>query len=115
MRAVFWELPSFARLRESYLDDDAYKDMQNILMQNPDAGAVIPGTGGLRTLRYVDRSRQKGKRGGLRVIYFWKTSALQFWLFSIYDKDEASDLTAAQRKILHQRLQQELKARSSEL
>ena len=115
MRAVFWELPSFARLRENYLDDDAYKDMQNILMQHPDAGAVIPGTGGLRKLRYLDGNRQKGKRGGLRVIYFWKTSALQFWLFSVYDKDEASDLTAAQRKILHQRLQQELNARSSEL
>lgn len=114
MRAVFWELPSFARLRENYLDDDAYQDMQNILMQNPDAGTVMPGTGGLRKLRYADRNRQKGKRGGLRVIYFWQNSALQFWLFSIYDKDEATDLTAAQCKILHQRLQQELKARRSD-
>jgi len=55
----------FTRLRENYLDDDAYKDMQNILMQNPHAGAIMPGTGGLRKFRYADRSRQKGKRGGL--------------------------------------------------
>ena len=111
MRAVFRELPSFARFREQYLDDAAYRSMQNALMRQPAAGDVIAGTGGLRKLRWIDPTRQKGKRSGLRVIYFWKSDDNQFWLFSIYDKDEAKDLSAEQRKMLRQRLQLELKAR----
>lgn len=111
MRAVFWELPAFARWREHYLDDDDYRRLQIELMRQPDSGAVIQGTGGLRKLRFASRHRQKGKRGGLRVIYFWRVSASQFWLFSIYDKDEISDLTPQQRDVLHERLKRELKLR----
>ena len=57
-------------------------------MLNPEAGDVIPGTGGLRKLRFADERRGKGKRGGLRVIYYWWDPGSQFWLFTIYDKDE---------------------------
>lgn len=89
--------------------------LQNELMRHPEARVVIPGTGGLRKLRWADHVRKKGKRGGLCVIYFWRISARQFWLFSIYDKDEVSDLTAEQRKILRQRLQMELRTRSSDI
>jgi hypothetical protein len=113
MKATFLELPSFERLRETYLDDDAYKGLQAELMKNPEAGDVIQGTGGLRKLRYADQRRGKGKRGGLRVIYFWKVSDDQFWLFTVYDKDEADDLTADDRKALHRRLEWEIKARSA--
>jgi hypothetical protein len=81
MRATFVELPPFTRHRVRYLDDQAYPELQNELMGHPEAGDVIAGTGGLRKLRYVDRNRGKGKRGGLRVIYYRRVSADQFWLF----------------------------------
>lgn len=114
MRATFVELPPFQRLRNEYFDDESFKGLQNELMENPEAGDVIQGTGGLRKLRYGDERRGKGKRGGLRVIYFWKDSDDQFWLFTVFDKDEAQDLTPDQRKMLKQRLQSEIKARSAE-
>ena len=114
MYATFWELPAFARYREQYLDDDEYRALQSELMLHPEAGDVIPGTGGLRKLRFGDSNRQKGKRGGLRVIYFWRCSSEQIWLFSIYSKAEASDLNDEQRKLFRERLHRELKARSEE-
>lgn len=114
MKATFIELPPFQRLRAEYLDDAAYRELQEELMKNPEAGDVIKGTGGLRKVRYADEKRGKGKRGGLRVIYFWKDADDQFWLFTVYDKDEADDLTADQRKMLKQRLDAEIKARSAE-
>lgn len=113
MKATFVELPPFERLRDAYFDDESFKDLQNELMDHPTAGDVIQGAGGLRKMRYLDKRRGKGKRGGLRVIYFWKDVDDQFWLFTVYDKDEADDLTADQRKALKQRLQSEIKARSA--
>jgi len=108
MKASFIELPAFQRLRDNYFDDQSFKGLQNALMTNPDAGDVIQGTGGLRKVRYADERRGKGKRGGLRVIYFWKDANNQFWLFTVYDRDEADDLTPDQRKMLKQRLQTEI-------
>ena len=55
--------------------------------------------------------RGKGKRGGLRVIYYWWSGGDQFWLFTVYDKDQADDLTSTQRKVLKQLLKNELKNR----
>jgi hypothetical protein len=66
----------------------------------------------LRKLRYADARRGKGKRSGLRVIYYWWIAADQFWLFTVYDKDEADDLSADQRKALANLLMRELQARS---
>ncbi len=111
MRATFIELPPFERHRQGYLSDENFRAFQKMLMDNPEAGDVIEGTGGLRKIRYADEKRGKGKRGGLRVIYFWWQSGKQFWLFTVYNKDEMDDLTAAQRKILKELLKQELDAR----
>ncbi len=111
MRATFVELPPFMRHRDRYLDDVAYRQVQNEMMSHPDAGDVIAGTGGLRKLRFGDRTRGKGKRGGLRVIYYWWVAADQFWLFTLYDKDEAADLKASERKALGAMLNRELEAR----
>jgi hypothetical protein len=113
MNATFIELPLFQRLRDEYFDDDSFKALQGELMKNPEAGDVIQGTGGLRKIRHADERRGKGKRGGLRVIYFWKDANDQFWLFTVYDKDEADDLTPKQRDMLKRRLQLEIKARSA--
>ena len=111
MKATFVELPPFQRLRETYLDDASFKNLQEEMMKRPDAGDLIQGTGGLRKLRYADERRSKGKRGGLRIIYFFKAADDQFWLFTVYDKDEADDLSADQRKALKHRLEFEIKAR----
>jgi hypothetical protein len=66
MRGVFVELPAFERYRSTYLDDDAFLALQNLLMNRPEAGDPIPDAGGLRKLRFADGRRGKGKRGGLR-------------------------------------------------
>jgi hypothetical protein len=80
-------------------------------MANPEAGDVIEGTGGLRKLRQPDPRRGKGKRGGLRVIYYWWDGKRQFWLFTLYDKDEMDDLSAKEKKALKEMLKRELEAR----
>ena len=111
MKAVFVELPPFERHRAEYLDDGALVRLQRLLMLNPEAGDVIPGTGGLRKLRFADERRGKGKRGGLRVIYYWWDTGSQFWLFTVFDKDEMSDLTSTERKALKEMIKHELEAR----
>jgi hypothetical protein len=113
VKAVFVELPAFARYRADYLDDEAFSRLQNELMKNPAAGDVIEGTGGLRKLRFADRRRGKGKRGGLRVIYYWWDAGTQFWLYTLYGKDEMADLTAKQRRDFKAALKAELEARRS--
>lgn len=111
MKAVFVELPAFERHRAEYFDDESFLELQSLLMLQPEAGDLIPGTGGLRKVRFADKRRGKGKRGGLRVIYYWWDTGSQFWLFTVYDKDEMSDLTAAQRKALKESIKKELDAR----
>ena len=113
MKASFVELPPFERTRKDYMDDEAYRLLQFELMGNPTAGDVMEGTGGLRKLRQADPRRGKGKRGGLRVIYYWWSGGDQFWLFAVYDKDQADDLTPAQRKVLKQLLKNELENRQT--
>jgi hypothetical protein len=108
VKAVFVELPAFERHRGAYLDDSAFRDLQITLVVNPEAGDVMPGTGGLRKLRFGDARRGKGKRGGLRVIYYWWNTGRQFWLFTLYGKDEMEDLTPAQCKALRTMLKAEL-------
>ena len=111
MKATFVELPPFERYRTEYLDDDAFLRLQQLVMLNPAVGDVIPGTGGLRKLRFADEQRGKGKRGGLRVIYYWWDKGSQFWLFTIYNKYEMSDLTGPQRQVLREMIKKELEAR----
>lgn len=111
MKAIFIELPPFARYRSDYLDDESFLALQTFLMANPEAGDVIEGTGGLRKLRQADIRRGKGKRGGLRVIYYWWNGQRQFWLFTLYDKDEMDDLSSKEKKALKEMLKHELESR----
>jgi hypothetical protein len=111
MKALFIELPAFERYRRDYLDDEAYLGLQHAMMKQPDKGDVIEGTGGLRKLRHADPRRGKGTRGGLRVIYYWWQAGRQFWLFTLYDKDEASDLSPQERDALKTMLNREREAR----
>ena len=111
MKAVFREMTVFTKYRERYLSDDQYRALQAYLLENPLAGNPIQEAGGLRKVRWRDPRRGKGKRGGLRVIYYWYMPGKQFWLFTLYNKDEMADLTAQERHILRQLLEEELKQR----
>lgn len=94
----FVETRVFTDLVCRSLDDDAYRALQLTLLLRPEQGAVIPGSGGLRKIRWS--ARGGGKRGGFRVIYFWhKPSATCYMLF-LYRKNEQGDLTAAQVRTL---------------
>jgi len=113
MNAVFVELPPFERHRSRYLDDEGLRALQEALMIAPEAGPVIQGTGGLRKLRFHDTRRGKGKRGGLRVIYYWWQAGRQFWLFTLYDKDQKDDLNQDQRGALRALLDAEVSIRGN--
>src|SRR2546426_8488571 len=67
----FVEPSAFTRCLADYLDDASYRSLQRYLLQNPEAGTVMPGTGGFRKVRGVDQRRKKGKSGGIRVIYYY--------------------------------------------
>jgi mRNA-degrading endonuclease RelE of RelBE toxin-antitoxin system len=112
MYATLIELPIFSKYREDYLGDYEYSKLQELLVNNPASGDLIQGTGGLRKLRYGDSSRGKGKRGGLRIIYYWWVNAYQIFLFTIYNKNEMADLSHDQKKKLKELLENEIKARS---
>ncbi|MEZ1316295.1 toxin [Pseudomonas fluorescens] len=112
MDALFVELPMFHKYRDDYLDDDLFRSFQLELLKNPEAGDLIEGTGGLRKIRFCDQRRGKGKRGGLRVIYYWWSGFDQSWLFTVYGKDEQDDLSSLQRKRLRQALNSEINTRS---
>ena len=111
MKALFVELPAFERNRSSYLTDEALRGLQNAMLKNPEAGDVITGTGGLRKVRHGDATRGKGKRGGLRIIYYWWEPKRQFWLFTLYDKDELDNLSPKEKAVLKTLLKQELEER----
>lgn len=98
-------------MREYYLHDDAYQTVQQALLAKPEAGALIPGTGGLRKLRWPDFRRGKGRRGGLRIVYLYLPRDSEIWLFTLYGKDEADDLTPEQRRTFKRAIKAELEAR----
>ena len=102
----------FTALIAKYLEDDEYRALQAFLAGDPEAGDVMPGTGGFRKLRWADRRRGKGKRGGLRVIYYYLLTDAQIWLMTLYDKGEAADLNAAEKRILKTALDAELARRA---
>ena len=66
----FLETPLFTRLLGDYLTDESYRRLQLALMENSEMGDVMSGTGGFRKVRWEDARRGKGKRGGLKVIYY---------------------------------------------
>src|SRR5580698_10435768 len=103
----FVEAPAFSRYREDYLDDEGFREFQQFLAANPEAGDLIPAAGGIRKLRWKDSRRGKGKRGGLRIIYYSFLSDEEIWLLTLYGKDEAGDLTASQKDELRRALEAE--------
>ncbi|MCP4749471.1 MAG: toxin [Proteobacteria bacterium] len=114
MKLAFFETPAFTRYLFDYLNEEEYRSLQNLLLENPNAGEMIAGTGGFRKLRWRDRQRSKGKKGGLRIIYYHLYEARQIWFFTLYNKGEASDLTIKQKRILKSAINAEKASRRIE-
>ena len=108
----FIEAPSFTQLLADYLNDEDYRELQLHLARDPEAGDAIQGTGGFRKLRWADRRRGQGKRGGLRVIYYYFEQDRQLWLLTMYGKDEAADLTPKEKQALKAAIGEEIRQRA---
>jgi hypothetical protein len=94
------ETNHFERLRSDYLTDDQYALLGWYLNRRPDAGTLIPGSAGVRKLRWSLPGQ--GKRSGLRVIYYWITPRNQILMLTLYRKADISDMTATQIRKLKQ-------------
>jgi mRNA-degrading endonuclease RelE of RelBE toxin-antitoxin system len=95
---VFKETILFSKYLKDYLKDDEYQQFQQYLIDQPDAGDLIKGTGGLRKLRWG--LEKKGKRGGIRVIYYWQIEEDQIYLLALYSKNDVTDLSSGDKKAL---------------
>ena len=97
---TFIETTAFTKRLSALGLKGSLRDLQLALLDDPDAGDVEPGTGGLRKVRLADPTRGKGKRGGARVHYLWLAHKSVIYLLYVYSKDEASTLTAEQKRHL---------------
>ncbi|MGQ0816356.1 MAG: type II toxin-antitoxin system RelE/ParE family toxin [Gemmatimonadota bacterium] len=88
----------FTRQVTQQFGDEEYRGLQLFLLAHPDAGPVIPRSGGLRKVRW--RLQGRGKRGGARIIYYWSFAEDRIYLLFLYPKNVQADLTAAQITIL---------------
>lgn len=95
---IFIETPIFTEDLVELMDDAEYRSFQLFLADEPEAGDTIQGTGGLRKIRWT--ANGKGKRSGVRVIYYYVCSASQIRLLLIYRKGLKDDLTAQEKKVL---------------
>ena len=92
---LFIETSTFTKQLPRHLDDARYAALQAFLAAHPAAGDVIPGTGGIRKIRWSMPGR--GKRGGVRVVYYWLAREDHIYLLTLYAKGIKDDLTAAER------------------
>jgi|SRR6185503_10547932 len=99
------ETPVFTKQVTAELEEDEYRLLQLHLLQHPESGSVIPESGGLRKLRW--RLPGRGKSGGARVIYYWKKTASRLYLLFLYPKNERSDLSRSQLKLLRKLVRDE--------
>lgn len=95
---VFIETSVFTSDVQALMPDDDYRLLQQALAARPDAGELIPGTGGLRKLRW--RLPGRGKRSGARAIYYWRVDESQILMLAVYAKNERVDLSPDDRRLL---------------
>jgi mRNA-degrading endonuclease RelE of RelBE toxin-antitoxin system len=95
---LFKETSFFTRQSAELLPDDELNSLQWLLMANPESGDLIRGSGGLRKLRWAGLGR--GKRGGLRIIYYWHVPGNIILLLLAYPKNDQENLTPSQVKAL---------------
>jgi hypothetical protein len=106
---VFRETSLFTRQVVAKLTDSEYLELQSALILQPELGDLIPDSGGLRKVRWAETRRGKGKRGGLRVIYYWYPPGSLIYLLIMYSKSEREDLSAEEKKTLRKLVTQEFK------
>ena len=97
---TFIELQGFSKRRQVLLQDDEFRAFQEILINDPEAGDTISGTGGFRKIRWSRPGM--GKRGGVRVIYYNVKKKGRIYLALIYHKNEQDELNQEQKKMLRQ-------------
>jgi hypothetical protein len=100
---MFVETPLFSRLVYDYISDVEYAELQAELAQYPEAGTVVPGSGGVRKIRWGVAGR--GKRGGVRVIYFARTHLGKIWMLTIYAKNETGSISSSVLRKIRQELE----------
>jgi hypothetical protein len=103
MRSVtFIELASFTKHIYDYFSDESYINLQNYLIHHPEAGVVIRETGGCRKLRWAAKGH--GKRGGVRIIYYYRRANGQMWMLTIHAKNEAESIPAKELRALREEI-----------
>ena len=107
--AEFRETAMFTRRITALLSDDEYAKLQHVLLLDPATGDLIPGARGLRKLRWHHASRGKGKRGGIRVIYYWYLEESLIYMLLAYSKGDQDDLTSREKRLLSALVREEFK------
>jgi mRNA-degrading endonuclease RelE of RelBE toxin-antitoxin system len=102
----FIETPIFTKDVRDTLSDEEYRGLQLALLFRPEQGSVIPGSGGLRKIRW--KAKSVGKRGGIRVIYYWQKPEGTIYLLLLYEKSGQENLTPGQAKTLSKLVREEL-------
>jgi mRNA-degrading endonuclease RelE of RelBE toxin-antitoxin system len=98
VKFTFIQLVVFFKSASKLLSDEDVRLLENFLLENPKSGRVIEGTGGLRKMRWAKMGL--GKRGGVRVVYFWAERRSTLYFFDVYNKTERLDLSASDKKRL---------------
>jgi len=88
----FIETRLFTKLVNEHLSDEKYARLQEVLIRDPETGDLIPGSGGVRKVRWGVKGR--GRRGGIRVIYYARTRQGQIWMLTLYAKNVAETIPA---------------------
>jgi hypothetical protein len=104
---VIFETMIFTKQITDLLSDDSYAELQEELRLNPLLGDLIPRSGGLRKIRW--KAEGLGKRGGIRVIYYWQVSRYQMYMLVAYAKNQQEDLTMNQQQFLKKLVEEEFK------
>ena len=105
---VIVETSIFTKQVQKLLSDEEYRLLQSDLANRPDQGSIIPKSGGLRKMRWGFRGQ--GKRGGVRVIYYWEVSQNHLLMLLLYPKNVKDNLSPAQLKALRQIVEAEYHA-----
>jgi len=105
----FLETSVFTRQIAELLEDRDYASLQGALVIDPEAGDLIPGSGGLRKIRWNEARRGKGKRGGVRIIYYWYSKGEVIYMLLAYSKGQSDNLTSVQTRKLKQLIVEEFR------
>ncbi len=102
---VIIETSIFTKQIKSLIDDETYRLLQSDLIANPAVGKLISGSGGLRKVRW--KIEGGGKRGGIRVIYYWANNNNQIYMLLAYQKNEMENISKKQLAILRKLVEEE--------